>query len=158
MSDAEELIASHSDGNIPWDVAGLADALAFVGGLENMPADDWPNLTPPDESAEAAEVVGALKYDLGSQLLLRLRERDPAAGMDVVLARLVRFDCVVSFIRGNAARLLADELAVQKESGSVLFAESMIRALAELPHPGGRFILEAVLARVSELEEQGGGG
>lgn len=155
--DAEEMIAAHLDGSVPWDSAGLADAMAFVGTLEHTPEDDWPSLTPPDDTPEAREVVGALKYDLGSQLLLRLRERDPEAGMDAVIARFVRFDSAVAFIRGHAERLLADELVVMGEGGRTLFASSLVEALATLPHPHGKFVYNEVHTRALELEERGGG-
>lgn len=130
--DAAELIALHQDGHVAWTPEGLGDALRHVGRLVTTPLDDW---TGPRE--------------MGPALLEHLRQRDPEAGADAIISRLVRFTVATEFIEEHA-EALRDEGLLDPNSDTP-YDERLLQALATLRHPAGSFILDEVLDRVAEL-------
>jgi hypothetical protein len=136
---ADDLIALHSDGLTPWTEKGLADALAFVARLDATPRDDWPSLLP------------GIRLNTGSHLGLYMAKRYP--GDPNGLAYVVRFSAATDFLNDHEERLALDGLV-----GNQHASWSLVKALAELPHPGGTFDYDAVAGRALELKEQDGQG
>lgn len=146
---AEELLAQHEHGDVPWVAEDLAAALDWLDRLECQPRDDWEL---PAVEPEAREIVEPLKYDPPSRMLLWLRERDPAAPVGHIVARLLRVNAAREYLDLYGRPLAEAGLVRNSDIPNVVrVSRPLVEALATMQHPSGDFDHDKVMARVAEL-------